>query len=247
MPRMIAIKHIDREGPSLFEQVALEASYEVCVLSIDDVFSISHIRSGDIVVLLGGPMSVSDIINSDQECFRKELELIDYLVTHNIPFIGICLGAQLLAHVTGGIIIPLRSNYSSNLRLEIGWSKIFFNSSYYSDSLLTDLPTNMDVLHWHGDRIILPPKAKLIAESNMCREQIFTIGKRAVGLQCHVEVTDNDVYRWINEDISFIKKGLGNEGKDILYKQQKKYGNSSLRFRVNFIRNILFNIQMGLN
>ena len=79
------------------------------------------------------------------------------------------------------------------------------------------------VLHWHGDRILLPNKAVLIASSARCKEQFFRIGNFAYGLRFHIETTAGMINNWIKEDKEFVLKGLGLNGQEILKEENKKY------------------------
>ena len=79
------------------------------------------------------------------------------------------------------------------------------------------------VLHWHGDRILLPNKAVLIASSARCNEQFFRIGNFAYGLQFHIETTRGMINKWMKEDKEFVFIGLGSNGQKILKEDNKKY------------------------
>ena len=104
---------------------------------------------------------------------------------------------------------------------EIGWSQIFIYKSNKDFKALFEDPFH--VLHWHGDRILLPPSAELIASSNACKEQLFKIGPFAYGLQFHLEIEDEMVFKWINEDSDFIRSALGQNARFLLQEQQKKF------------------------
>ena len=95
------------------------------------------------------------------------------------------------------------------------------------------------VLHWHGDRIILPPQAKLLASSNRCREQLFKVGESIYGLQFHVETEGGMTSDWIKNDKKFIISGLGKNGQKILKNQCSKFESSTLNERILFINKIL--------
>jgi len=96
-------------------------------------------------------------------------------------------------------------------------------------------------LHWHGDRILLPKNAELLASSLRCKEQFFKIGDLAYGLQFHVELSKYMTERWIDEDKLFIKKGLGPKGQSILREEDKQFGEKTFLKRKLFINN-LFNL-----
>jgi len=135
--------------------------------------------------------------------------------------IGICLGAQLLASAAGGDVEILKYGSPPKAIPEIGWSQIFINKSNKDFKALFKDPFH--VLHWHGDRILLPNKAVLIASSARCKEQFFRIGNFAYGLQFHIEATGGMINKWIKEDKEFVFKGLGSNGQEILKEGNKKY------------------------
>ena len=95
---------------------------------------------------------------------------------------------------------------------ELGFGSIRVQSLARREPVLRGLPDAFTVLHWHGDRILLPPSATLLASSGLCAEQLFRIGARAYGLQCHVEVSGESLERWISEDRAFVVSALGASG-----------------------------------
>ena len=115
----------------------------------------------------------------------------------------------------------------------------FFNQS--NKDLKKFCETPFHILHWHGDRILLPKNAELMASSMICKEQFFKIGDLAYGLQFHVELSKEMTERWINEDKLFITKGLGPKGQSILREEDKQYGEKTILKRKQLI-NKLFNL-----
>ena len=98
----------------------------------------------------------------------------------------------------------------------------------------------LDVLHWHGDRVVIneASEIELIASSNICKEQFFRINPFAYGLQFHVEVEDYMLKKWTLQDEDFIMKSLGDDGVNILLRQQYEYGKRTLDSRINFINGL---------
>jgi len=87
----------------------------------------------------------------------------------------------------------------------------------------------------------LPNSAELIASSCRCKEQLFSIGPLAYGMQFHVEIDDEMVNTWISEDQKFISSALGADGQYILKQQQKEFGHKTLDSRLEFL-NTLFDL-----
>ena len=94
-------------------------------------------------------------------------------------------------------------------------------------------------MHWHGDRILLPECAELLASSSRCEEQLFKIGPSAYGIQFHIEIENEMVYSWIKEDKKFIYSALGQYGHSFLKKQQAEYGNITLEARLKILNTLI--------
>ena len=176
---------------------------------------------GDLILIMGGPMGVKDIGSDRCPWLKLEIDFIKKELENERPIIGVCLGAQLLASAAGGDVEILKCGSPPKALPEIGWSQIFINKSNKDFKELFEDPFH--VLHWHGDRILLPNKAVLIASSARCKEQFFRIGNFAYGLQFHIETTGGMINKWIKEDKEFVFKGLGSNGQEILKEENKKY------------------------
>ena len=155
------------------------------------------------------------------------------------PIVGVCLGAQLLASAAGGDVEILKCGSPPKALPEIGWSQIYIDKSNKDFQALFEAPFH--VLHWHGDRILLPNKAVLIASSERCKEQFFRIGNFAYGLQFHIETTGGMINKWIKEDKEFVFKGLGSNGQEILKEENKKYIDKTF-FKRKLLINKLFEL-----
>ena len=238
MSRLLVLQHLERERPGLFVQVAEERGFSICTFRLDLGDSFPELRNGDLLVVLGGPMGIRDIGNATFPWLVEEVALIKKALNQGIGIIGVCLGAQLLAYAAGGDIEVLQDEESHQPLAEIGWENVF--PYLFEDSNnLTLLPSNpFPVLHWHGDRILLPDSAKLIASSRRCKEQLFSIGSLAYGIQFHIEIDDEMVKTWISEDEKFISSVLGSNGQSILKKQQKEFGHQTLDSRLMFLNKI---------
>ena len=238
MSRLLVLQHLERERPGLFVQVAEERGFSICTFRLDLGDSFPELRNGDLLVVLGGPMGIRDIGNATFPWLVEEVALIKKALNQGIGIIGVCLGAQLLAYAAGGDIEVLQDEESHQPLAEIGWENVF--PYLFEDSNnLTLLPSNpFPVLHWHGDRILLPDSAKLIASSRRCKEQLFSIGSLAYGIQFHIEIDDEMVKTWISEDEKFISSVLGSNGQSILKKQQKEFGHKTLDSRLMFLNKI---------
>ena len=107
-----------------------------------------------------------------------EKQFIRESVEGGKPFLGVCLGGQLLADVLGGKVVRNRER-------EIGWWPVKFARR---PGPFAAFPETLAAFHWHGDTFSLPPGAEHLAASEACDEQAFLVGDRLVGLQFHIEV-----------------------------------------------------------
>ena len=233
MRRLLVLQHIEIEGPGLFEQFAKERDFKIKIIRLYKQDNIPQTKKGDLVLIMGGPMGVKDIGSDRYPWLKLEINFIKRELEKKIPIIGVCLGAQLLASAAGGDIEVLKYGSPPKALPEIGWSQIFIDKLNKDFQELFEDPFH--VLHWHGDRILLPNKAVLIASSARCQEQFFRIGDFAYGLQFHVETTSVMIDNWINEDKEFIFEGLGPNGQSILREENKKYSDTTFLKRKLFI------------
>ncbi|WP_024871948.1 type 1 glutamine amidotransferase [Tolumonas lignilytica] len=156
------------------EQQQAEISY--CRLYFND--PLPEPADVDLLIVLGGPMSAND--EAHYPWLRAEKAFLAAVIAAEKPVVGICLGAQLIASSQGARIY---SNYAK----EIGWFDI---ESVPAEGDVLPLPPRMNVFHWHGETFELPAQAILLASSEACNNQIFQLGKRVIGLQCHLETTE---------------------------------------------------------
>ena len=139
------------------------------------------------LVVLGGPMNVDQ--ETEYPFLRDEANWIREAVARDLPVLGICLGAQLLAKSLGARVYPNRVK-------EIGWYEVELIAPA-DDPLFGGLRGRQTVFQWHGDTFELPSGALQLARSELCEQQAFRFGRRAYGLQFHVEVTPEMVEQWL--------------------------------------------------
>jgi GMP synthase-like glutamine amidotransferase len=139
--------------------------------------SLPSLHDFDVLVALGGPMSVND--ENELPWLREEKRFVAEAVRSEKPVLGICLGAQLMASSLGARVYPGPNK-------EIGWFPIFATER---GAGTFDFPDMTDAFHWHGETFDLPAGAVHLAKSEACLHQAFQIGSRAIGLQFHLETT----------------------------------------------------------
>lgn len=139
--------------------------------------SLPDLAGIDLLIAMGGPMSVND--EEAHPWLKDEKRFIREAVLRQTPFVGICLGAQLLASAFGAKVYP-------NGEREIGWFPVCATKPAEN---VFRFPAEATVFHWHGETFDLPEGATRLAESDACRNQAFQLGRRAIGLQFHLETT----------------------------------------------------------
>lgn len=135
----------------------------------------------DLVIVMGGPMSVND--ESILPWLRHEKQFIREAVRRDVPLLGVCLGAQLIASALGAQV------YRTSQK-EIGWFSIEALPAPPGNFCF---PEKCMVFHWHGESFDLPSGAVRLARSAICENQAFQIGKNVIGLQFHLETTPESV------------------------------------------------------
>ena len=133
-------------------------------------------ESVDLLLILGGPMSVND--EGEFPWLRAEKAFIRQGIDRHRPVLGICLGSQLIASVLGAQV-------RANPEKEIGWLPI---EGIANAGAPISLPTTT-VFHWHGDTFDLPAGATLLARSAACAHQAFLYKENVLALQFHLETT----------------------------------------------------------
>ena len=242
MKKLLVLKNIEREGPGLFLKIAKKKGFLPEIYNLFLGEKLPEPKKDDLILIMGGPMSVRDINNEKYFWLREETYFLKRAIENQISIIGVCLGAQLLAHVLGGKIERLKDESNKENKPELGWSEISSIEEKSNEKISLSIKGPLKVLHWHGDRIILPPQAKLLASSNRCREQLFKVGESIYGLQFHVETEGGMTSDWIKNDKKFIISGLGKKGQKILKNQCCRFESSTLNERILFINKILENI-----
>jgi GMP synthase-like glutamine amidotransferase len=137
----------------------------------------------DWLMIMGGPMNIYK--NDKYPWLAREKEFIRLAIACDKIVLGICLGAQLMADVLGGIV-------RRNRQREIGWFPVNLTKEGILSPIFSVLPQRFVALHWHGDTFEIPPGAARTAESLACTNQAFMRGK-AIGLQFHLESSPESI------------------------------------------------------
>ncbi|MEK6977981.1 MAG: type 1 glutamine amidotransferase [Candidatus Hydrothermarchaeota archaeon] len=194
MAEALIVKNIPREGPGLLGSILEEegVAYETLDPSADPLPDPSLYRA---VIVLGGPDSANDATPK----MEAELTFARRALEAGVPYLGICLGLQVLIKAAGGRVYP-------NALKEVGFRSpdreyftVELTAAGARDPLFEGLPLTMQVFQLHGETVDPPKGAVLLARGRYCENQALRIGK-AYGLQYHAELTQEMLLRWARED-----------------------------------------------
>ena len=187
MKHAIIVQHVPFEGPGHLAPLLREAGYRSTVYHPprDEVSTIDP-ADLDLLVLLGGPMSANDHVHD--HAMYEVLQLARIALERGVPMLGICLGAQVMALAAGGEVVPMA-------RKEIGLHPLTLTAQGQA-SPLRHIDAAQPVLHWHGEQIRLPPRAKRLAQTAQAEVQAFMPAPRALGLQFHLEAELDHLDEW---------------------------------------------------
>ncbi len=140
------------------------------------------------LIVLGGPMGAYE--GEKYSHINVEMALIEEAFKKNIPVLGICFGAQLMAHVLG-------ANVRRHREREFGWHDVSLTDIGQKDPLLKNFSKSEKIFQLHSDTFDIPKSAEHLASSKICPGQAFRYGEKAYGLQFHLEVDEAMILRWL--------------------------------------------------
>jgi len=190
---VLALQHVPFEGPARLRHWCAERGHALTIFPVYSGGPLPNPDSADLVAVLGGPMSVHD--ETQHSWLGPEKRWLGAALEDGRTVFGICLGAQMIAQVSGA---EVRKNASR----EIGWFPIELEAARLPWP--TDLPSRMNVMHWHGETFGIPRGMVRFASSDACTNQAFVSPDgRVMGLQCHLE--------WDRETAAALIENCGDE------------------------------------
>ncbi len=187
MTRLLVLQHIACEHPGAFSEVIAERGVEAVAVELDEGEPLPDWRGFDAVLAMGGPMGAGDDV--EHPWLEGERRLVRDAVEAGRPFLGVCLGVQLLA-------AALEAEVYAADRPEVGLLEVELTDEGRADPLFAGLDDPLVSLQWHGDTFDLPDGAVRLARSSAIPNQAFRWGERAYGVQFHLEVTPEMAREW---------------------------------------------------
>lgn len=188
------LQHVPFEGPGAFQPVLETRGYSVQTRLVP--LEGLPPDSGDFLLIMGGPMSVND----PDIWISQELHFLQVSLNRNIPILGICFGAQLLAKALGATVTqgPL---------FEIGMVPVTLTDEAKFHPVFGHLPQSFPVFQWHGEGMTLPQEAVLLAASSNFPVQAFQVQNRIYGLLFHPEIDEAGIRVLCQECPDDVQKG----------------------------------------
>jgi len=237
MNRAAILQHAEVEGAGRIATLLAQLGFQLETHTLTATSSLpSGIAARDLLVVMGGSMGVGDLDDPKFPYLRAEVELLKQRIAQDSPVLGVCLGAQLLAHAAGAAVYPMKAKDGTRL-YEVGWGPIRFNR-IEGDVLLRGVPDEAEVVHWHGDQFELPQGARLLASSAYCC-QGFQLGRRIFGLQFHCELDTQQVQEFLREDRDYVLCANGADGVERIQRDTERLMPSFRDLGDRLLRNIL--------
>ena len=205
--KAIVLQHIKIEDPGYIKDLMLADGWNLTTIELDEGDKIpKNLNEFDAMLCMGGPMDTW-MEKEFPWLIEEKLRIKEFVLDMEKPFLGFCLGCQLLGEVVGGQVVK------SSIP-EIGILDINFSKDKKQDKLFSSFPDKIKALQWHSYEVKNIEKNKnvtLLASSPSTKYQIFKYKKHAYGIQFHIEVKNNTVGDWgcVPEYKSALETQLG--------------------------------------
>ena len=222
---VIVLQHIKIEDPGYIKDLMLNDGVNLTTIELDEGEKIPNdLNKFDAMFCMGGPMDTW-MEKKYPWLIDEKKKIKEFVVTLKKPYLGFCLGCQLLGEAVGGNVV--KSNPS-----EIGIMDINFSAEKNNDSLFSSFPNKIKSLQWHSYEVNNLESNKdvtILASSPITKYQIFKYQKHAYGIQFHIEIKDTTVNEWgcVPEYKSALEKQLG-EGALVKFDKEAKSNMSEM-------------------
>ena len=217
---ILVLQHINIEDPGYIKDLMIKDGVNITTVELDEGEKIpNNLNFFDGMLCMGGPMDTW--MEKDFPWLNEEKKKIkEFVVELNKPYLGFCLGCQLLGEAIGGKVVKTNNP-------EIGMLDVNFLEEKKKDMLFADFPQKITSLQWHSYEVQELEKNKdvtLIASSKETKYQIFRYKNNAYGIQFHIEIKDTTVNDWgcVPEYKSALENQLGQGALEKFDKEAKE-------------------------
>ena len=203
----IILQHIKIEDPGYIKDLMLADGWKLTTIELDEGEKIPNsLDKFDAMLCMGGPMDTW-MEKKYPWLIEEKNKIEEFVINLKKPFLGFCLGCQLLGEVVGGKVVQSKPS-------EIGMLEIDFSQNKKNDIIFSSFPDTIKALQWHSYEVTDLEKNEnitLLASSKTTKYQIFKYKNHAYGIQFHIEVKKNTVSDWgcVPEYKSALEKQLG--------------------------------------
>lgn len=192
------LQHVPFEDLGALEEWVAQPGNRITSTRLYEDIRLPFVDLFDVLIILGGPMSVHD--EDRHRWLLPEKELIRKALDKGKKVIGICLGAQLIAEVMGASV-------SLNPVAEIGWFDVELSDEAIANPAFHGFDKTITPFHWHGETFTLPDQAIAIGKSSACSTQGFLWNNQVLALQFHLEITEEGIRALLSNCKEDLKEG----------------------------------------
>lgn len=202
--RALAFQHMDDEPPGLFGRFLHEQGAELDVVMLHRGETIPSLAPYDFLLVMGGAMDVWE--TGQYPWLTDEIAAVrEWTIHRNRPFMGVCLGLQILAEALGGEVGLARA-------AEVGFGRVELNALGLAHPLMQGLSPSLKVMQWHHAEVTkVPQGAEVLASSAVSPVQIMSVGRDILATQFHGELTPALIDRWahIPQYLEWLDAAMG--------------------------------------